>query len=70
MVKLSFNIISGLVATLVLNAGQNDPMIFAFATGLLSPILSLTLAAGGGMAVFNGLSSVASFGVRSIVPIK
>jgi hypothetical protein len=70
MVKLSFNIISGLVATLVLNAEQNDPMIFAFATGLLAPILSLVLAAGGGMAVFNGLSSIASFGVRSILPIR
>jgi hypothetical protein len=70
MVKLCFNIITGLVATLVLNAGQNDPMIFAFATGLLSPILSLLLAAGGGMAVFTGLSTIASFGVKSIIPLK
>jgi hypothetical protein len=59
--KLSFNIICGLVATMVLNAGSNDPMIFAFATSLLAPILSLALAGGGGMAVFNSLSSAATF---------
>lgn len=69
MVKLSFNIINGLVATLVLNAGANDPMIFAFATGLLSPILALTLAAGGGMAVFNSLSSLSTFGMGRILPL-
>ncbi len=68
MVKLSFNIISGLVATLVLNAGSNDPMIFAFATGLLAPILSLAIAAGGGMAVFNSLASIAQFGLSSVLP--
>jgi hypothetical protein len=28
MIKLCFNIISGLVATMVLNADNNDPMIF------------------------------------------
>jgi hypothetical protein len=69
MVKLSFNIISGLVAVMVLNAGESDPMIFAFATGLISPILALVLSAGGGMAIFNSLSSVASFGLGKLIPI-
>ncbi|WP_242022203.1 hypothetical protein [Microcoleus sp. FACHB-831] len=68
MVKLSFNIIVGLVATLVINAKNADAMVFAFATGLLAPILSLILATGGGMAVFNSLSSVATFGLNSIFP--
>ena len=68
MVKLCFNIICGLVATLVINARNADSMIFAFATGLLAPILSLVLAAGGGMAVFNSLSSIATFGLNSVVP--
>ncbi|GAB1542803.1 hypothetical protein NUACC21_54770 [Scytonema sp. NUACC21] len=67
MAKLSFNIISGLVATLVVNAGENDPMVFAFATGLLAPILSMAIAAGGGMAVFNSLSSIARFGLNSVL---
>ena len=64
MVKICFNIITGLVATMVVNADANDPMIFAFATGLIAPILSLVLAAGGGMAVFNSLTSTASFILR------
>jgi hypothetical protein len=68
MVKLCFNIIVGLVATLVINAQNADSMVFAFATGLLAPILSLILATGGGMAVFNSLSSLASFGLSSILP--
>lgn len=68
MVKLSFNIISGLVATLVLNADANDPLIFAFATGLLAPILSLAIATGGGMTVFNSLSTVATFGLSNLLP--
>ena len=67
MVKVSFNIISGLVATLVVNAEENDPMIFAFATGLLAPILAMAIAAGGGMAVFNSLSSITRFGLGSVV---
>lgn len=68
MVKLCFNIIVGLVATLVITAQNADSMVFAFATGLLAPVLSLLLAAGGGMAVFNSLSSVASFGLSAILP--
>jgi hypothetical protein len=67
MIKLCFNIISGLVATMVLNAENNDPMIFAFAIGILAPILSIVLAAGGGMAVFRSFSSIASFGVSTFV---
>ncbi len=66
MVKLCFNIICGLVATLVLNAEAYDPLIFAFATGLLAPILSIALAAGGGMAVFNSLTRVATFGLSNL----
>ena len=59
MVKLSYNIIVGLVATIMLNADRNDPLIFACIVGLLAPVLALVLAAGGGMAVFNSLSSLA-----------
>lgn len=65
MVKVSFNIIVGLVSTMVLKAGSNDPMVFAFATGLLAPLLSLALAAGGGMAILKGLSSFAGSVIRA-----
>jgi hypothetical protein len=67
MIKLCFNIISGLVSTMVLNTDNNDPMIFAFAIGILAPILSVVLAAGGGMAIFRSFSSIASFGLSSVV---
>ncbi|WP_373695828.1 hypothetical protein [Brunnivagina elsteri] len=67
MIKLCFNIISGLISTMVLNSDNNDPMIFAFAIGILAPILSVVLAAGGGMAVFRSFSSIASFGVSTFV---
>ncbi|AKG21348.1 hypothetical protein [Calothrix sp. 336/3] len=67
MIKLCFNIISGLVATMILNADNNDPMIFAFAVGILAPILSVVLAAGGGMAIFNSFSSIATFGIATVV---
>lgn len=67
MIKLCFNIISGLVATMVLQANNDDPMIFAFAIGILSPILSVVLAAGGGLAIFNSFSSIATFGFSSSV---
>lgn len=67
MIKLCFNIISGLVATIVLNANNNDPMIFAFAIGILAPILSVVLAAGGGIAIFRSFSNLASFGLSSVV---
>jgi hypothetical protein len=67
MIKLCFNIISGLVATLVLKADNNDPMIFAFAIGILAPILSVVLAAGGGLAIFTSFSNIASFGFSTLV---
>lgn len=60
--KLCFNIMVGLVSTIILNSPNSDPMIFAFFVGILSPLLALVLAAGGGMAVFSSLSKVAAFG--------
>jgi hypothetical protein len=80
MVKLSFNIVVGLVATLVTNAetatgepGTFKPissLVFPFVVGLLAPILSLVLAGGAGMAVFNSFSSIAQFGLSSVLPTR
>ena len=67
MIKLCFNIISGLVATLVMDTNNNDPMIFAFSIGILAPILSVALAVGGGMAILRSFSSIASLGLSSVV---
>lgn len=67
MVKLCFNIISGLIATLVMDTNNDDPMIFAFSIGILAPILSVVLAVGGGMAVLRSFSSIATLGFSSVV---
>lgn len=70
MVKICFNIIAGLAATLVLNAGQTGDMTFPFLVGILAPVLSLILASGGGMAVFNSLNSMFRMGITNILPIR
>ena len=63
-------IIAGLAATLVLNAGQTGDMTFPFLVGILAPVLSLILASGGGMAVFNSLNSMFRMGITNILPIR
>ncbi|NJO31535.1 MAG: hypothetical protein HC836_44530, partial [Richelia sp. RM2_1_2] len=50
-----------------LNSDNNDPMIFAFAIGILAPILSVVLAAGGGIAILRSFSSIASLGLSSVI---
>jgi hypothetical protein len=67
MTKLSFNIICGLIATMVLNSGSDDSMVFIFFTSVLAPILSIVLASGGGMAVFNSLTSAGSFVAGKVI---
>ncbi len=69
MVKLCYNIITGLVATMILKAGANDPLIFACITGILAPVLAMVLAAGGGMAVFSSLSSLATTAITGGIDI-
>lgn len=54
--KLSLNLIAGLVASSAAAAGPTnaDTLVNAIAIGLLSPMLALGIAAGGGKAVFDG----------------
>ena len=65
--KLSLNIITGLVATAVQEAGpeSSDTLVTAIAIGILSPLLSLGLAAGGGKAIFDGILSTATAAASS-----
>lgn len=65
--KLSLNIITGLVATAVQGAGPEsaDTLVTAIAIGILSPLLSLGLAAGGGKALFDGILSTATAAAAS-----
>jgi hypothetical protein len=67
--KLCLNIITGLVATSIREAGPDniDTLSTAIALGIISPVLALGLSAGGGMAIFNGILHASSAGLRSFV---
>ncbi len=70
MCKIALNVITGLVATAISESGpaSTDTLVTAIVIGLLSPILALALASGGGKAVFDGLlaagASVAATGIN------
>lgn len=60
--KMSLNIVSGLIAQSSVQAGPLDAsgLVMPIVLGVLSPILAIAMASGGGMAIFNGITSVAS----------
>lgn len=64
MAKVSYNIICGLAAVVVVNGEVWDTLGFLMMLGLFAPALSLAMAAGGGMALFRILlTSPAQLGV-------
>lgn len=67
LVKLCYNMISGLVAIIMFTSNVLDSMIFPLVIGFFAPILSLGLAAGGGLSILNGMSNIASSGVSNIL---
>lgn len=56
--QLFFNILVGMVAMVMLGANNLNSLVFAVAVGLLSPVLALVLAAGGGLATLTSLASI------------
>jgi hypothetical protein len=60
--KMSLNIISGLIAQTSVQAGPLDVsgLVMPIVLGVLSPILAIAMASGGGMAIFNGITSAAT----------
>lgn len=54
--KLSLNIVTGLTATLVANAESGDHFWFLVFIAFIAPTLSLSLAAGGGMATWGAIA--------------
>lgn len=71
LVKVCYNMISGLVAIIMFTSNNVfDSMTFPLIIGFFAPILSLALAAGGGLSVLNGMSSIASSGISNLVMIK
>jgi len=57
LAKLSYNIVSGVTAVAFYKTGGTDTVVSAIFFGLLSPILAMAIASGGGMAIFNGICS-------------
>ncbi len=59
MMKISFNIIVGLIGTVIATAGPNatGELVLAAILGIFSPLLAMGIAAGGGMALFQGICS-------------
>ncbi len=75
LAKFSYNVIVGLAATVVVaaQAQSSSEVGFLLLISVLSPILALVIAGGGGMAVFRGISGgitrIISIGT-SALPIK
>lgn len=75
LAKLCFNVVTAMLVTMIYQAGPLDPMVNMILLGLLAPVLSFAMAAGGGMAVFNGVLAtvqqltfgIASFGISSYI---
>lgn len=75
LAKFSYNVIVGLAATVVVaaDAQSSSDMGFLFLISILSPVLALAIATGGGMAVFRGVSGGITRAISvttSVLPIK
>ena len=55
LLKLSYNIIAGLTAIAIYQTSGTETLGSAIFFGLFSPLLAMATAAGGGLAVFNGI---------------
>lgn len=60
MAQISYNIIVGLCAVVIVNADITDVNGFLVIVGLLGPALALAIATGGGISVFNVITSGAT----------
>ncbi|MCC2693472.1 hypothetical protein IQ240_12885 [Nodularia sp. LEGE 04288] len=61
MAKLSFNIIVGFAAQLMITSRADQPLFFLFVIGIIAPFLATGLAAGGGLAVLQQINKAAEF---------
>ncbi len=60
LTQVSYTIVVGMAASTIINADTSNPLLLPLMEGVLSPILALAMGAGGGMAIFTSLTSVAS----------
>lgn len=64
--KLCFNIVVGLVASVIAQADAGDHLWFAMFVAFLAPVLSTALAAGGGMAIWSALTDATSRAIATV----
>lgn len=55
LLKLSYNVVAGLTAIAIYQTSGTETLGSAIFFGLFSPLLAMAMAAGGGLAVFNGI---------------
>jgi hypothetical protein len=67
LVKVSYTIIIGIATSSIVNVEDTNPLLLPLILGVLSPILALAIASGGGMALFNGLSSAGGGSLRLLL---
>jgi hypothetical protein len=64
LVKISYTLIIGIATSSIVNVDDTNPLLLPLLLGVLSPILALAIASGGGIALFNGLAGVAGGSLR------
>ena len=69
LAKLYFNVITAILVTMIHKAGPLDLMADMILLGLLSPVLAFGMAAGGGMAIFNGVLATAQQVTMGLIPL-
>jgi hypothetical protein len=62
LLKLSYNVIAGLTAIAIYQTSGTETLGSAIFFGLFSPLLAIAMAAGGGLAVFNGILAASGAG--------
>lgn len=62
LLKLSYNIVAGLTAISIYKISGTETLGSAVFFGLFSPLLAIAMAAGGGLAVFNGILAASGAG--------
>ncbi len=67
LVKVSYTLIIGIATSSIVNVDDANPLLLPLMLGVLSPILALAIASGGGMALFSGLAGVAGGSLRFLI---
>lgn len=67
LVKISYTIIIGIATSSIVNVEDTNPLLLPLLLGVLSPILALVIASGGGVGLFNGLAGAGGGSLRFLI---